>query len=375
VDNDCLDLTGRLPHERHNKRYTTLIYFSSRREQIHTRADVFEALSLTPQSSRRRSASYQRSITPAHFSRLPSSRCSRKFYLKLTSKTDDGNDRETLDRFSVGRANSGHRIASSTIRAIDPDRRRIRREVKELLDDEGPTGLQYQYLRKDFHREVGLPTLTKEQQLKDALTRLCNEGALKVGDTYEESPNSIYDSDTLVHGDYVDTSEPDDDDDDTEDSTLPGTDDSGGEDDEDDESGTDFPGGTDQTDNVDDDDGEDDDGDGDVEDDPLITIPAVPPLGAENRFELEDEVERELETGWDIHEMTLKVTGDLQEDDLDIVGFGSHGGLSDAVNLAQTLVIAPDEPLSKQDVLGYIRDLDTPSQARFRVQFEVNPNE
>lgn len=268
-----------------------------------------------------------------------------------------------------------HSLYASTIRAIDPDRRRIRREVKELLDDEGPTGLQYQYLRKDFHREVGLPTLTKEQQLKDALTRLCNEGALKVGDTYEESPTSIYDSDTLVHGDYVDTSEPDDDDDDTEDSTLPGTDDSGDEDDEDDEDdtgGTDLPGGTDQPDIVDDEDGEDDD---DVEDDPLITIPAVPPLGAENRFELEDEVERELETGWDIHEMTLKVTGDLQEDDLDIVGFGSHGGLSDAVNLAQTLVIAPDEPLSKQDVLGYIRDLDTPSQARFRVQFEVNPNE
>jgi hypothetical protein len=73
--------------------------------------------------------------------------------------------------------------------------------------------------------------------------------------------------------------------------------------------------------------------------------------------------------------MTLKVTGDLEEEDLDIVGFGSHNNLSDSVNLSQTLTINPTEPLSKQDVLSYIRDLDAPKHARFRVRFEVDPNE
>lgn len=257
-----------------------------------------------------------------------------------------------------------HSLYASTIRAIEPDRRRIRREVKELLDDEGPTGLQYQYLRKDFYREVGLPTLTKEDQLTDALLRLCAEGEIKVGDTFEDSPHRIFDSDTVVHGKYVESD--DDPDGETDETTLT-------DDDDDDDEGTDettLPGGDDDT-GTDDFDDEDDD----EEEDPIVTIPAVAPIGAENRFELEDEVERELETGWLVHEMKVKVTGDLQEDDLGIVGFDGYDGLSDSVNLSQTLTIAPNEPLAKQDVLTYIRDLETPSHARFRVRFEVDPNE
>lgn len=265
-----------------------------------------------------------------------------------------------------------HSLYESTINAIDPDQRRIRREIKDHLEDEEASGVQYQYLRNDFYRLVEFPTITQEQQLKDALTRLCQDGETQIGSAFEESPGTIHDSDTIVHKNFVEIPEDDDDGETTETTLTGGTvggGDSGGGSGGTSVSTTDPTTTTPTTDTG----ATDDDGDEEPE---LVTVPPVSPIAAENRFELEDELERELDNDWVIHEVTLKISGPLEEDDLNLIGFDDHSKLANAVELSQTIELEPeDDTLSKSEVLTYIRDLKTPSHARFRAQFEVESNE
>lgn len=282
-------------------------------------------------------------------------------------------------------------LHTPAVNAIEPDERQVRRELRTKLEEEGEGGIQYEYLTKDFHRDPTYPTLPDEDILEEAVKQLCEEGDIQVGDKMDERPPSPADTTTIVHAKYVATSDDGDEesgDDGQEGMTVDhrGSGSGGGG-----ETSTgDSPGGGGATATGGGSAGsslgvrgtgpvgpEPDSGGGEGEEDEveIVTYPAMHPIAADNKFELEDMLDRDIEDYWEIHEFTLTFTGPINEDELGRVGLNGHSSIADATDVEQTLTIDPDEPLAKEDVIDVVRDLTPPEQASFEVRMQVAKHE
>ncbi len=277
-------------------------------------------------------------------------------------------------------------LYTPTVDAIEPDNRQVRRELRTKLEEEGEGGIQFEYLAKDFHRDPAYPTLPDEDILEEAVKQLCTDDDVQVGDTMGERPSSPADTTTIVHAKYVNDSEdnggdePDDDDGTTitVDPRNPGNGESNG--------GTTTTGGSgggdtttvggDSTDtgagsgtssngtSTDPDSGEEED----VE---VVTYPAMHPITADNKFELEDTLDRDIEDHWEIHQFELTFTGPVKEDELGRVGLNERNSIADSTDVKQTLTIDPEEPLDKDDIIGIVRDLTPPERVSFEVRMQA----
>jgi hypothetical protein len=313
---------------------------------------------------------------------------------------------------------------TATIDIVRPDSSQIQSEVEDVVEDAEGGGIQYQYLLNDFYRNVKYPTLTDEQELKDAIDRLCRDEVVKVGSYFGKAVGSIGSDTVLVHEDYVQTIEDDDDDEPTTitvDSTSTGEIDGG--------VGT-TTGGQSTFDTKDDgDDGSEavqvfkcpqcgeqleetrcecgfefdakslkegkitvDGGDpsvlleqfeglkDEVEDDDLEGItttrfPSFDKLDATDKPSLIDTLERELGIGWKIYKINLTYSGTLDADGVSSRGL-DEDDLAERVTTEETLEIDPEEPLSRNDLLNSVLlRLDVPDDAEFEVWLEVEEDE
>jgi uncharacterized membrane protein YgcG len=260
-------------------------------------------------------------------------------------------------------------LYNPTIDAIRPDARQVKRELLSKLEEQGEGGIQYEYLVKDFQRDAAYPTLPNEGILEDATKELCADGDIQIGNTIGERPSSPADTATIVHAKYVDIDDGGDKERSSDEtgsgitvdprggatgSTTAGT--SGG-------TGTTTETGT-MT-------GSGGDSGGGGETVEIVTFPAMEPIEAENKFELEDRVERKLGEEWEIHELKVMFTGPVKENELSRVGLNDHRNLADATDVEQTLTISPDEPVDKDEVIEIIRDLTPPERASFEVRLQV----
>lgn len=265
-------------------------------------------------------------------------------------------------------------LYTPTVDAVRPDDRQVRRELRTKLEEEGEGGIQYEYLVKDFHRDASFPTLPDEDTLEDAVKQLCADGDIQVGSTIDERPSSPADTTNIVHEKYVNAEE--DDEQDTGESTgkqltvdtrgsgsstgssgtSTETSTAGGS-----EVGVEALGEGSTTDTK----------DGEEESVEIVTFPAMEPITADNKFELEDSLERKLGEEWEIHEFKVTFTGPVKEDEMGNVGLDGHGGLADATEVEQTLTINPDEAIDKDEVISIVRDLAPPDQASFEVRTQV----
>jgi len=313
---------------------------------------------------------------------------------------------------------------TATIDVVRPDNSQIQSEVKDVVEDAEGGGIQYQYLLNDFYRNVKYPTLTDEQDLRDAIDQLCRDEVLKVGSYFGKAVGSIGSDTVLVHEDYVQTAEEDDDDDPatiTVDPTPTG--------------GTDRGGGT-NTSGQSTFDTEDGGGGGseaaqvfacpqcgeqleetscecgfefdakalkegevtveggdasalveqfeelkdEVEGDDLertttSRFPTFGELDATDKPSLIDTLERELGVGWRIHTVNLTYSGTLDADGVSSRGLDGDD-LAERVTTEETLEIDPEEPLSRNDLLnGVLLRLDVPDDAEFEVWLEVEKDE
>jgi hypothetical protein len=100
----------------------------------------------------------------------------------------------------------------------------------------------------------------------------------------------------------------------------------------------------------------------------------MPPLSADNKFSLVDDLERQVNSSWKIHEMKITVDASLSDDDLDKHGLTGYSEL-DGTSLRERFKFDPESPLSKRRVLDIVEDLDVPASASIDVRMEVQKNE
>ncbi len=301
---------------------------------------------------------------------------------------------------------------TATTAVITPDSSQLRSEILESVKAEGASGIRYEFLRNEFHRNIEHTTLTSEDELTETIESLCRDGKLKVGSYFEERVGSLGNETTLVHEQYV---EPQDDSaeetgttitvDTTETTQTTNTThsdtaasgsaatSSGGSavaafrcpqcgreltsttcecgfefDASDIENGSVSIEGASTADLL-------DAFDELKEDTPTIRPhPPVGAINADNKPELIDHLEREIGIEWDIHKATIDINGTLTDGDLAEYGFHSEE-LADNISLEQTFELTPPEPLSKQAFLSLLWDLTVPEQATLAVQLQVAKNE
>jgi len=299
----------------------------------------------------------------------------------------------------------------ATIEVVKPDSSQLRSEVEDAVNDAGGSGIQYEHLKNDFYRNPAYTTLTSEDELEEAIDSLCRDGVLKVGNYHEERVGSLGNDTNLVHDQYVTEEE-----DEEEEKTITidarpadgedGKD--GGQavlDDEGDggqttaasafecpQCGRELDGNTcecgfefDATDiqegKVQIEGGSDDmvnqfldDLDLDEPDSKIQSYPIMGTIEADNKPDLIDELERQVGIEWEIHEATISVQGTLTSDDL--VDFGiSTDALDRNVSLDETLTVNPDEPLSRDNLLSLLWDLNVPERASLDISMQVDKNE
>ena len=313
---------------------------------------------------------------------------------------------------------------TATIDVVRPDNSQIQSEVEDAVEDAEGGGIQYQYLLNDFYRNVKYPTLTDEQELKDAIDRLCRDEVVKVGSYFGKAVGSIGSDTVLVHEDYVQTVEEDDDDEPatiTVDSTSTGGTGGGGstttsgqstfdtEDGGEDTSeaaqvfacpqcgeelegtscecgfefdakaikegkvtveGGDASALVEQFEELKDEVEEED-----LEGTTTSRFPAFDKLDATDKPSLIDTLERELGFDWKIHKVNLTYSGTLDADGVSSRGLDGDD-LAERVTTEETLEIDPEEPLSQNDLLnGVLLRLDVPNDAEFEVWLEVEKDE
>ena len=313
---------------------------------------------------------------------------------------------------------------TATIDVVRPDNSQIQSEVEDAVEDAEGGGIQYQYLLNDFYRNVKYPTLTDEQELKDAIDRLCRDEVVKVGSYFGKAVGSIGSDTPLVHEDYVQTVEEDDDDEPatiTVDSTSTGGTGGGGstttsgqstfdtEDGGEDTSeaaqvfacpqcgeelegtscecgfefdakaikegkvtveGGDASALVEQFEELKDEVEEED-----LEGTTTSRFPAFDKLDATDKPSLIDTLERELGFDWKIHKVNLTYSGTLDADGVSSRGLDGDD-LAERVTTEETLEIDPEEPLSQNDLLnGVLLRLDVPNDAEFEVWLEVEKDE
>lgn len=276
-------------------------------------------------------------------------------------------------------------LYNPTTEVIRPDDRQVRRELRTKLEEQGEGGIQYEYLVKDFHRTPSYPTLPDEDTLEEAVKQLCADGDIQVGDTIGERPSSPGDTTTIVHSKYISTS---DDGGVTEgtaggavtidtggqsstsgggSTTTSGSTDTGG-------SGTSAGGGSSGTNGG----GNGTAGTGTESDEDSVTIvtyPALNPITADNKFELEDQLDRDIEESWEVHEFKVSFAGPVNDDELERVGLSGHGSIAGSTEVDQTLTISPDEPLGREEIISIVRNLSPPERASFEVRLQVAKHE
>lgn len=248
----------------------------------------------------------------------------------------------------------------ATVRIVAPDESDISKAVREILDGEGETGVQFKYLQKDFYTDVSHPTLTDANEFEDIVLDLCAEGEIAIDGTVDKRPTSLGGNSTVIHADYVSI---DIDDGDDDDGGFGGVDIGG--------SGGGPSGGSETGGSA----GGSSEGGQSEKTTPVIeTFPAVPPLSADNKFSLVDDLERQVNSSWDIHELKLTVDAFLSDSDLGKHGLTGYSEL-DGTSLRERFEFNPDSPLSKRRVLDIIEDLDIPNSASIDVRMEVEKHE
>ena len=300
---------------------------------------------------------------------------------------------------------------AATTSVVEPDSSQLRSEVKTAVKDEGGSGIRYEYLRNDIYRNPKYTTLTSEEELRDIIDSLCRDGVIQVGNYFDESFGSLGNETCLTHEQYV-TNEENEKDDEGNSITI---DTSGG-------STTTTTGGTTTT-----------TGTGGsssttsvtttfscpqcteelestscdcgfefsatdiregtvsvegasteelldkfgIEQDGKPTIRPHPPMGtidADNKPDLIDQLEREIQTSWDVHESEITVEGQLTSDDLEDYGLNIDA-LDEKVTLDEKFNINPDKPFSRQGFLSLVWGLNVPENASISVSLEVDKDE
>ena len=306
---------------------------------------------------------------------------------------------------------------SATLSVVEPDSSQLRSEVESAVKDEGASGIQYEHLRNDFYRNPEYTTLTSEDELKDAITSLCRDGVLQVGNYFEERVGSLGSETNIVHEQYIADEE---DEEDEETITIDTT--STGGDEEDGstvahEGGVETGGGTvtqegtttsattafqcpqcgrqlDDTtcecgfefDGTDIEEGNisvegatteellDEFGIEEADRPDVRPHPVMGTIDADNKPDLIDRLERDIGIEWEIHEATISVEGTLTSDDLE--GYGIQAdALHENVTLEETFEFDPDEPFSRQSFLSLVWDLSVPENASLSVSMQVDKNE
>jgi hypothetical protein len=307
---------------------------------------------------------------------------------------------------------------AATTSVVEPDSSQLRSEVKDIVKDEGGSGIQYEHLRNDIYRNPKYTTLTSEEELEDAIDSLCRDGVIQVGNYFEQSVGSLGNDTNLVHEQYVTEEEDEEDDDDTITIDTTGGDggDGGG-------GGVTTTGGTTTT-----------TGGGDgggstttattafncpqcgdelvdnscecgfeftatdlregkvsvegatteelleefgIDEDVGPKIRPHPPMGtidADNKPDLIDQLERDIGIEWEVHEAEITVEGQLTSADLEDYGL-SIDALDERVTLDETFNIDPDEPFSRQGFLSLVWDLNVPENASVSVSLQVDKDE
>jgi hypothetical protein len=301
---------------------------------------------------------------------------------------------------------------AGTIEVVKPDSSQLRSEVEDAVKESGGSGIQYEHLKNDFYRNPAYTTLTSEDELEEAIDSLCRDGVLKVGHYHEEAVGSLGSDTNLVHDQYVTEEE----DDDEEEKTITidarptggaeGVDDGQttiNDGDEDGQTagsgafecpdcGRELDGNTcecgfefDATDiqegKIQIEGGSDDMVNKFIEDlglegadSKIQSYPIMGTIEADNKPDLIDELEREIGIEWEIHEATISVQGTLTSEDLTQYGISSDA-LDRNVSLDETLVVDPDEPFSRDNLLSLLWDLNVPERASLDISLQVDKNE
>jgi hypothetical protein len=296
---------------------------------------------------------------------------------------------------------------AATIEVVKPDSSQLRSEVEDAVKESEGSGIQYEHLKNDFYRNPAYTTLSEEAELEDAIDSLCRDGVLQVGNYHEERIGSLGSDTNLVHEQYITEEE----DEETETITIDtrtagqSTDEGGVTAAEDDESGSEaaaafecpqcgreLEGNTCECgfefDIKDLEEGKvqiEDESDEMVDkfmddlglEEPETRIQSHPLMGtiaADNKPALIDELERDVGMAWEIHEVTLDVDGTLTAEDLNDHGVDADS-LDGMVELDQTLMFDPEEPISRQDFLSILWDLNVPERAALEVSMQVHKDE
>lgn len=291
---------------------------------------------------------------------------------------------------------------AATIDVVKPDSSQLRSEIKDAVKEESASGIQYEHLKNDFYRNTSYTTLTSEDELEDAIDSLCRDGAIKVGNYFEERVGSLGNDTSLVHEQYVETGEDDEDEDTTITVDTTGTSEgkstggSGGQTSavtafECPQCGRQLEGNAcecgfefDATDvkegNVSVEGASTEEllkrfGIEEEETGPKIqSHPVMGTIDADNKPDLIDRLERDIGIEWEIHEATISVEGTLTANDLADYGITADA-LDEKVTLVETFEVDPDEALSRQSFLSLLWDLSVPEQASISVSLQVNKNE
>lgn len=306
-------------------------------------------------------------------------------------------------------------LYAATIEVVTPDSSQLRSEVKQAVESEGASGVQYGHLQNDFYRDTAYSTLTDEAELEDAIDALCRDGTIKVGNYFEEPVRSLGTDTSLVHEKYVETDEPEEEEPptitiDTSTTGEEGEVETSGGDGETNVAGaatgkstifacpqcgeplegtscecgfefsaTDLEDGTVTVEGADTETLLDHFGElkEELEEQTgpdTIRHPLMGAIEADNKPDLIDALERDIGLEWEIHEAEIEVNGTLTAKDLKTRGI-SADDLAKHATIDETLRLSPEEPLSKQALLSVLWDFSVPEHATLAVSMEVAKNE
>ena len=323
-------------------------------------------------------------------------------------------------------ATSSEELHSPVLEAVTPDASTLHKEVNNIVKNEGAGGIQYEHLLNDFYRNTAYSTLTDADTIESVVNDLCKQGEIKVGTYFEEYVGSLGNDTVLVDKAYVDISSYSDESGpatiivDTSGSGATGGNTST-------TGGSSSGGGTstgqpsksrqeaveaflcpqcdsEMTDNQCPDCGFEFDtsdlqeGDVTVEGGSVAdlieqfnglnpptesaadgqTINRHPPfdsIEADNKPSMIDTLERETDSDWEIHEVTITRAGGLTASDFSHHGLDGTLDESVAVDENLTLTIGPDSPLTRQELLAIVSDIDAPTEAGFKLWMKVDKND
>lgn len=312
------------------------------------------------------------------------------------------------------KVNGDKNLYQATIDTVKPDSSQVRNEVRSITEDAGAGGILYEHLLHDFYRNPGLSTLTDEEELRSAVKSLCMDGVIQVGPYFGERVGSLGSDTDIVHNQFVDDEEEDAEEEKptiTIDArTATGTSPSGtqsttsGADDEtskDSKSSavtafecpecgselesnvcecgfefdaTDVEEGRISVEGVSIEEMLDAFG---IEEDvgPIIRpVPAMGTFDADNKPDLIDKLERQVELDWEIYGATIDINATLTSADLGDYGINAEP-LDGKVSLNESFEIGVDEPISRQEFLSLLYDWKVPEKASFDVKLQVDKNE